>query len=767
MAPAVALAALAVNVHAGGGIWVGAMFAAGNTVGPGLAAWLMWRWGMDSRLSSRKDVTLFLVAAALGMLVSATNGVAALWLAGLMPASAAGTAWRSWWVGDAMGVVLGAVPLLTMPAGSSRTTTRMSARAIELALLLGGLLLVAALLFGLPSSAEGHPALPLLFVPFMFVAFLALRSGLFVSSLAILGVALAAALGTALGRGPFAGPSVHVGLLALWGYIAALAGTTMLICVLVEELDLTRKRMLAMFAHAHDGVLLLDTSDHIVEANPAAARLLGSRQASLLGMPLWRLEPDATAQDSVLRSVLAQPPQADEEKSTLHVGQLVRADGSRFDADIEFSRYVDSPGVLRAHMVFRDITDRLRAESERRKAEAAERANRAKTEFLSRMSHELRTPLNAVLGFAQLLERDAADLPPRQRQQVEHIARAGEHLLRLINEVLDLNRIEAGAVSLQLAPTPLAQVATDALSLLRGAADARGVKLEGPSISAEGGSRLYAWADTTRVQEVLVNLLDNAIKYTARGGRVWLRLHDDGGKASPVVVEVADTGRGISAEQLEHLFEPFNRLGAQHSDDGIGIGLVISRHLIEIMQGRLLVQSTLGQGSVFRVELPRAAADAADSAPVPTPWTTPASTGHTIHVLYVEDNEVNALLVHAMLASHSDVRLSIAANGAEGLEIARRTPPDLMLIEMHLPDMTGLDVLRALRAMPGLADVPCIAASADAMPETIAGALEAGFDAYLTKPLSLSEFNRCVGSHFRAHRRLWARRGTTEVARVE
>jgi CheY-like chemotaxis protein/nitrogen-specific signal transduction histidine kinase len=405
---------------------------------------------------------------------------------------------------------------------------------------------------------------------------------------------------------------------------------------------------------------------------------------------------------------------------------------------------------LRAHAVFRDITERQRAEADRRKAESAERASRAKTEFLSRMSHELRTPLNAVLGFAQLLEHDAAGLPPAQRNQVDHIARAGEHLLQLINEVLDLSRIEAGAVSLQLEPVDLARIADDALSLLRQTAQARGVTLLGPAAGSGDSGPVHAWADATRTKEVVVNLLDNAIKFTGRGGKAWLSLESSGDNA-PVVIEIADTGCGIAPEQLEHLFEPFNRLGAERSDvGGTGIGLVISRHLVEAMNGRLLVRSTPGEGSVFRVELPRAAAGALPGSPgMPlTAAQPPAQRPPAMRkLLYVEDNEVNALLMQAMLDTCPDIELCVAATGAQALAQALRSPPDLVLIDLHLPDITGLEVLRALRAIPLLARVPCIAASADAMPETIASALAAGFDAYLTKPLSLDELKRCIDSH--------------------
>jgi PAS domain S-box-containing protein len=647
--------------------------------------------------------------------------------------------------------VLGGVPLLTAPYRAWRPSRPATPWAIEIASLSGALLLVAGIVFGRPLSADGDPALALLFVPFMIAATLALRGGLFVSSLAILGLALAAAMGTALSLGPFASSSVHFGLLALWGYIVTLSGTTMLICALVDELALSQKRLMALFAHAHDGLLLLDASGRILEANPAAARLLGIAEAALPGTPLWRLEPDASPQASALGRWLAELQVGKGEPTRLHVGPLLRSDGSRFDAEIEFARYADSSGAQHAHAVFRDISERLRAEADRRKAEAAERANRAKTEFLSRMSHELRTPLNAVLGFAQLLERDAAGLAPQQRLQVDHITGAGKHLLSLIDEVLDLSRIEAGAVSVQLAPTDLRHVANDALQVLRTLAEARGVVLEGPAAPAGPADAPHAWADATRLQEVLINLLDNAIKYTARGGRVWLRLHDDGGTTSPVAVEVGDSGRGISAEQQEHLFEPFNRLGAERSDvDGTGIGLVISRRLVDLMQGRLRVQSEPGAGSVFCVELPRATAGAVTSPPAPVARASTSATNALRHVLYVEDDEVNALLVQAMLATRPDLHLSIAATGAEGLSCARHTRPDLVLIDMHLPDATGIEVLHSMRAMPGLQRVPCIAASADAMPETIAGARAAGFDAYLTKPLALDQFIRCIDLHLDA-----------------
>jgi len=400
--------------------------------------------------------------------------------------------------------------------------------------------------------------------------------------------------------------------------------------------------------------------------------------------------------------------------------------------------------------VVRDVTERLRAQGDRLAAEAAVRANQAKTEFLSRMSHELRTPLNAVLGFAQLLEREAMRMPHDWRGNVRHIVHAGTHLLHLIDEVLDLSRIEAGGVELKLRPVPLAEVIDDSLAVVRPAAARRGVALQAASTLED--SRLSVIADATRLHQVLVNLLDNAVKYTPAGGLVWIdaqAAHDEA-LGPTVVLEVGDTGVGLDADQLGHLFEPFNRLGAEKSNiEGTGIGLVLSRRLVELMEGDLLISSKLGLGTVATLLLK--ATEAPSTRPRPQlPPSQHGPLGASLRVLYAEDDEVNVELIRQVLSLRPAVELRVATNGARALEMARRDPPDLMLVDMNLGDMTGIELAGALQESPQTADLRLVALSADALPEQISATLAAGFETYLTKPVDFRKFLEVLDGHLNA-----------------
>jgi PAS domain S-box-containing protein len=382
-----------------------------------------------------------------------------------------------------------------------------------------------------------------------------------------------------------------------------------------------------------------------------------------------------------------------------------------------------------------DITELKRTEQALRDKAAAEQANRAKSEFLARMSHELRTPLNAVLGFTQILQADAAQaLSPAQRQRVDHIHAAGRHLLALINDVLDLARIESGM--LDLAPEAFAwgDVVDDALGLMAPMARSRSVSLQLGDLSAG------VVADRQRLRQVLMNLLSNAIKYNRPGGRVEIEA-----RALPgwCVLSVLDTGRGLSPAQLKGLFEPFNRLGMEHEGiEGTGIGLSIARQLVSNMGGRIEVRSTPGVGSVFEVWLP------AVEAPVQVPPApvvssaplAPAPRDRGGRLLYIEDNEVNVLLVRELLALRPGMALHVAGDGQTGVAMARELRPDLVLVDMHLPDIDGHEVLRRLKGDPGTAGLRCIALSANAMPEDVSRALAAGFDDYWTKPIDVRRF---------------------------
>jgi PAS domain S-box-containing protein len=380
----------------------------------------------------------------------------------------------------------------------------------------------------------------------------------------------------------------------------------------------------------------------------------------------------------------------------------------------------------------RDVTERTLAEAALARAkEEAEAANRAKSEFLSRMSHELRTPLNSILGFGQLLAR--VELPVQQARGVQHILKAGRHLLNLINEVLEISRIEAGRENFSLEPVALAPVLKEALGLVRPLAAQWEVALA----EGEWPPNAFVQADRQRLVQVLLNLLSNAIKYNHRHGRVRLTCAPaDGGWA----LRVADTGRGIPAERAEQLFTPFARLGAEQSDvEGTGLGLALSRRLCEAMGGGLALEQSDADGSVFRVDL--VAADdplrALEETGTHAAWPVPH---RDATLLYVEDNLANLSLVEAILLSRPGWRTVAALQGQLGVELAREHVPDLVLLDLHLPDIPGEEVLRRLRADARTAGIPVVVVSADATPGSLERLRAAGADAYLTKPLDVDEF---------------------------
>ncbi|MGE5337278.1 MAG: PAS domain-containing protein [Gemmatimonadota bacterium] len=382
-----------------------------------------------------------------------------------------------------------------------------------------------------------------------------------------------------------------------------------------------------------------------------------------------------------------------------------------------------------------DVTDKRAAEAALRDKEAAERASQAKSELLSRVSHELRTPLNAILGFAQVLGLDRGNpLTPVQSDRVRQIESAGWHLLNLINEVLELSRIEAGKLSLSLTSVPLAGAVDESVELVSSSAAQRNIAID---LHFDALTPATVRADPTRLKQVLLNLLSNAVKYNRDGGRIDIAIGRAGHEAQ---ISVRDTGHGMSEEQLAQLFQPFNRLGFETSSiEGSGIGLTITRRLVELMGGRIEVSSRSGEGSEFRVRLPVEEELPAVSSPGGMATDASSRPASAATVLYVEDNRSNRELVRELIALRPGIRLLEAASGIEGLQVAASALPDLALIDMRLPDMDGIELLRRLRAAVN-GSVPCVVLSADAMPDDRARALQAGFLDYWTKPIVAAEF---------------------------
>jgi signal transduction histidine kinase/ActR/RegA family two-component response regulator len=370
----------------------------------------------------------------------------------------------------------------------------------------------------------------------------------------------------------------------------------------------------------------------------------------------------------------------------------------------------------------------------------AERANEAKTEFLSRTSHELRTPLNSILGFAQLMQMDESD--PTRDRHISQVIKGGRHLLELIDELLEISRIESGELAISPEPVAVDHLLVEVVTMVEPLAGENGVRLQiEPCATAE----LYARADKQRLKQVLLNLLSNAIKYGERGGQATARCcpTEDG----RVRLEVQDTGPGLSEAQQRRLFVPFERLGRESSKiEGTGLGLALALNLVRLMDGELTVTSAPGAGSTFGVVLPAAPDVDVGREPFRAPAVTAGGAGERTQctILYIEDNVANYRLLEQALDRHRIAALTAAMQGSVGLELARSNPPDLILLDLHLPDMEGQDVLRALKNDARTAQVPVVILSADVSARQISALVDAGAHAYLTKPIDVALFLRTI-----------------------
>jgi PAS domain S-box-containing protein len=489
-----------------------------------------------------------------------------------------------------------------------------------------------------------------------------------------------------------------------------------------------------------DGVIAADAEGRVTLLNPLAERLTGWPRAEAAGRrvdEIFRIVNQETREPAVV-------PVADAlahgtiQGLANHTVLLARGGGECAIADSCAPIRARDGRVVGAVLVFRDVTDEYAAKIELENAKtAAEKASLAKSDFLSSMSHELRSPLNAILGFAQLMESSTPAPVGVLKENIAQILKAGWHLLTLINEVLDLAVVESGKMSVSMEPVSLAEVLAECRDMMEPLARRRGVSMTFTRLDVP----CFVLADRTRVKQVLINLISNAIKYNSEHGTVEVKC--GGNVRDRVRVSVKDAGAGLPPDKLAKLFQPFNRLGQEGGvEEGTGIGLVMSKRLVELMGGTVAAESALGEGSVFWFELassgaPRHSAHAVASAPS-AGGLRPDGSPRTL--LYVEDNPANMALVEQLIARRPDLRLLTAVNGNLGIEVALASSPDVILMDINLPGISGVEALKILRADPATARIPIVALSANATPRDIKTGLAAGFFRYLTKPIRVDQF---------------------------
>jgi PAS domain S-box-containing protein len=492
-----------------------------------------------------------------------------------------------------------------------------------------------------------------------------------------------------------------------------------------------------------DAIMTTDPAGIITDVNKQVEALTGCTRDELIGAPFKNYFTDPERAEAGIKQVLR------EKKITNYELTACARDGKTtvvsYNATTFYDRDRKLQGVFAAA---RDVTERRLLDQAleeqnvelKRARGAAETANLAKSDFLSSMSHELRSPLNAILGFAQLISSDTPPPTASQTASIDQILHAGWYLLELINEILDLAQIESGRLALSLEPTSLAEVMFECQAMIEPQGQKRGIKMTFPVFDLP----CFVDADRTRLKQILINLLSNAIKYNQPNGTVVVDAGCDRSAPDRVRVSVKDAGAGLPPDMLVQLFQPFNRLGRERSaEEGTGIGLVMSKRLVELMGGEIGVESTVGLGSVFWFELNSAVAPqlAVDGALPTADLYAQVQHGAPLRtLLYVEDNPANLKLIEQLIKRRPDMRLASARDGNMGIQLARANQPEVILMDINLPGISGIEALRILRDDPATAHIPVVALSANAMPRDIEKGLQAGFFRYLTKPIRVNEF---------------------------
>ena len=490
-----------------------------------------------------------------------------------------------------------------------------------------------------------------------------------------------------------------------------------------------------------DALMTTDPAGIITDVNKQMEALTGSTRDELIGSPFKSYFTDSARAEAGIKLVLS-------DKKVTDYELTARArDGKKTLVSYNATTFHDRDRTLQGVFgVARDVTERKRFEQALQETNvelesaksAAEKANLAKSDFLSGMSHELRSPLNAILGFAQLM--DTASPPPSdiQKESITQILQAGWHLLKLINEILDLSVVESGKVSLSLEPVSLPEVLLECQTMMEAQAQQRGIVMTFPQFKQPS----FIWADQTRLKQIVINLLSNAIKYNQASGQVTVDYTVM--SSERIRISFKDTGAGLSPEKITQLFQPFNRLGQEAGIvAGTGIGLVVTKQLVELMDGVMGVDSTVGQGSVFWVELrstpaPELKVIAPEEA-APKLAIKPIDAPRKI-LLYIEDNPANMRLVERLIDRRTDIKLLKAVDGLQGIALARASLPDVILMDINLPGISGIDALKVLQEDASTAHIPVVAISANAMSRDIEVGRQLGFFRYLTKPIVVEEF---------------------------
>jgi protein-histidine pros-kinase len=494
-----------------------------------------------------------------------------------------------------------------------------------------------------------------------------------------------------------------------------------------------------------DGVLGVNMEGEIIFYNASALKMTRFKEEDLAGKSLHEVlslipeKDSASGQDYPLYQVFK-----DGLTQSKYDEVFWKKDGSALLAEYICAPVYEEEKIVGAVITFRDILRRKRAEEALVNAkEEAERANRAKSDFLSRMSHELRTPLNSILGFAQILEMDTLDsLTERQRPWVGQVRKAGDHLLELINEILDLARIESGKMTVSLENVDVVSLLKEVLALIVPLSNERKIKV----VNMISIPSLMIYADRIRLKQVLLNLLSNAVKYNIEKGMIAIFYRKT--LEGKIRISVEDSGIGFSEDQIKDLFEPFSRLDTLNSEvQGTGIGLTITRRLIEQMRGEIFVDSTPGKGSCFTLELPEGVPLEGDNGQHDSgielpPESLDPESKYTI--LYIEDNPDNLILVRQVLKTRPNIQLISAKDGKTGIELALAHRPDLILLDINLPGMDGFTALRAIHAYKEIRSTPVVAVSANAMKEDIDYGMDSGFDSYITKPINIVRFMEVI-----------------------